>query len=115
VLSLPLISTLNGERFGQPEAGEDMQFSLGRLIAHGARTRPLAAGAIVGTGTIANQDEGRGASCLAARRMLEIIANGEPTTPFMSFGDTIRIEMFDRAGNSIFGAIEQSIARYQGP
>ena len=114
-LSLPLISTLNGERFGEPEAGEDMQFSLGRLIAHGARTRPLSAGTIVGTGTIANQDESRGASCLAERRMLEIIADGEPSTPFMSFGDSIRIEMFDRDGRSIFGAIEQRIARYQGP
>jgi len=114
-LHLPLISTLNGERFGAPEAGEDMQFSLARLIAHAARTRPLAAGTIVGTGTIANQDEGRGASCLAERRMLEIIADGEPTTPFMSFGDSIRIEMFDRDGASIFGAIDQRIARYQGP
>jgi fumarylacetoacetate (FAA) hydrolase len=115
VLSLPLISTLNGERFGEPEAGEDMQFSLGRLIAHGAMTRPLSAGTIVGTGTIANQDEGRGASCLAERRMLEIIADGEPKTPFMSFGDTIRIEMFDRDGESIFGAIDQRIAKYEGP
>jgi fumarylacetoacetate (FAA) hydrolase len=115
VLSLPLVSTLNGERFGAPEAGEDMQFSLGRLIAHGARTRPLSAGCIVGTGTIANQDEGRGASCLAERRMLEIIADGEAKTPFMSFGDTIRIEMFDKAGRSIFGAIDQRISRYQGP
>jgi fumarylacetoacetate (FAA) hydrolase len=110
VLHLPLRSWLNGERFGEPEAGEDMQFNFARLVAHAAKTRPLAAGTIVGSGTIANQDEGVGASCLAERRMLEIIADGKPRTPFMSFGDTIRIEMLDRNGVSIFGAIEQVIA-----
>ena len=108
-LHLPLRSWLNGERFGEPEAGVDMQFNFARLVAHAAKTRPLAAGAIVGSGTIANQDEGVGASCLAERRMLEIIATGKPSTPFMRYGDTIRIEMLDRAGNSIFGAIEQTI------
>jgi len=112
VLHLPLRSWLNGERFGEPEAGVDMQFNFAQLVAHAARTRPLAAGTIVGSGTIANQDEGLGASCLAERRMLEIIAGGEPRTPFMSFGDTIRIEMLDNQNASIFGAIEQVIERH---
>ncbi len=111
-LSLPLHSTLNGEFFGRPEAGEDMQFNFAQLVAHAAKTRPLAAGTIVGSGTIANQDTRLGASCLAEIRMLEIIADGKPSTPFMSFGDTIRIEMFDPQGESIFGAIEQEIIRY---
>ena len=111
-LHLPLRSWLNGERFGEPEAGVDMQFNFARLVAHAAKTRPLAAGAIVGSGTIANQDEGVGASCLAERRMLEIIASGKPVTPFMRFGDTIRIEMLDQDGASIFGAIEQTVVPY---
>lgn len=112
VLHLPLRSWLNGERFGEPDAGVDMQFNFARLVAHAAKTRPLSAGTIVGSGTIANKDEGLGASCLAEIRMLEIIANGKPQTPFMSFGDTIRIEMLDAAGRSIFGAIEQVIEPY---
>jgi len=109
---LPLHSWLNGERFGAPEAGVDMQFNFAQLIAHAAKTRPLGAGTIVGSGTIANEDESLGASCLAERRMLEIIAHGKPQTPFMSFGDTIRIEMLDATGNSIFGGIEQVIEAY---
>jgi fumarylacetoacetate (FAA) hydrolase len=108
-LSLPLHSTLNGKFFGEPEAGVDMQFNFAQLIAHAAKTRPLTAGTIVGSGTIANEDTGKGASCLAEIRMLEIIADGKPSTPFMKFGDTIRIEMFDLQGRSIFGAIEQKI------
>ena len=113
-LSLALHSTLNGEFFGKPEAGVDMQFNFAQLIAHAAHTRPLTAGTIVGSGTIANEDTGLGASCLAEIRMLEIIADGKPSTPFMSFGDTIRVEMFDRQGDSIFGAIEQEIVSYGG-
>ena len=112
VLHLPLRSWLNGERFGEPDAGVDMQFNFAQLVAHAAWTRPLAAGTIVGSGTIANQDEGLGASCLAERRMLEIIAGGKPQTPFMGFGDSIRIEMLDSQGASIFGAIEQVIEPY---
>ncbi|MGD9264794.1 MAG: fumarylacetoacetate hydrolase family protein [Lysobacterales bacterium] len=112
-LSLPLLSTLNGEFFGEPEAGVDMQFNFGQLVAHAAKTRPLAAGTIVGSGTIANQDTAKGASCLAEIRMLEIIADGKPSTPFMKFGDTIRIEMLDAEGQSIFGAIEQTIVRHE--
>jgi fumarylacetoacetate (FAA) hydrolase len=113
-LHLPLLSWLNGERFGAPEAGQDMQFNFARLVAHAAKTRPLSAGTIVGSGTVANEDESLGASCLAERRMLEIIANGKPETPFMSFGDIIRIEMLDQKGRSIFGAIEQVIESYEG-
>jgi len=114
VLHRPLLSWLNGAHFGAPDAGVDMQFSFARLVAHAAKTRPLAAGTIVGSGTVANQDESVGASCLAERRMLEIIAGGKPVTPFMSFGDTIRIEMLDAAGISIFGAIEQEIRPHGG-
>lgn len=104
---LPLVSHINGEWFGAPEAGVDMQFNFAQLIAHAARTRPLVAGSIVGSGTVANEDEGKGASCLAEKRMLEIIREGKPSTPFMKFGDRVRIEMLDREGHSIFGAIDQ--------
>ena len=114
MLHRPLLSWLNGARFGEPEAGVDMQFNFAQLVAHAARTRPLAAGTIVGSGTVANQDESVGASCLAERRMLEIIATGKPLTPFMSFGDTVRIEMLDAGGASMFGAIEQEICPYGG-
>ena len=106
---LPLVSHINGAWFGAPEAGDDMQFSFAELVAHAAKTRPLAAGTIVGSGTVANQDESRGASCLAERRTLETIAAGKPATPFLKFGDSVRIEMLDRHGGSIFGAIEQTI------
>jgi fumarylacetoacetate (FAA) hydrolase len=108
---LPLLTHLNGEWFGAPEAGEDMQFNFAQLIAHAAKTRPLCAGTLVGSGTVANQDEARGASCLAEKRMLEIIAHGQPSTPFMKFGECVRIEMLDRSGHSVFGAIEQIIER----
>jgi fumarylacetoacetate (FAA) hydrolase len=103
----PLLSHINGEWFGAPEAGVDMQFSFAQLIAHAARTRPLVAGSIVGSGTVANEDEGKGASCLAEKRMLEIIREGKPSTPFMKFGDRVRIEMLDAQGRSVFGAIDQ--------
>jgi fumarylacetoacetate (FAA) hydrolase len=108
---LALTTHINGAWFGAPEAGEDMQFSFADLVAHAAKTRPLSAGTIVGSGTIANQDEGRGASCLAEKRTLETIREGKPSTPFLKFGDTVRIEMFDRAGTSVFGAIEQKIEK----
>ena len=111
-LHLPLVSHINGEWFGSPEAGEDMQFDFAQLVAHAARTRPLSAGTIVGSGTIANQDTKRGASCLAEKRMLEIIAGGKPTTPFLRFGDRVRVEMLDREGRSIFGAIEQTVTQF---
>jgi len=112
---LPLTTYYNGELFGNPECGEDMQFGFGELIAHAAATRPLSAGTIIGSGTIANADESRGSSCLAERRVLEIIAEGEARTPFMRFGDSVRIEMLDEEGRSVFGAVEHIISRYDAP
>ncbi len=106
---LPLLTHINGTWFGAPEAGEDMQFDFAQLVAHAAKTRPLAAGAVVGSGTIANQDTTRGASCFAEQRTVETLRDGKPSTPYMSFGDVVRIEMLDRDGVSIFGAIEQRI------
>ena len=106
---LPLLTHVNGEWFGAPEAGVDMQFNFAQLVAHAARTRPLSAGTLVGSGTIANEDTSLGASCFAELRTVETLRDGKPTTPFMSFGDTVRIEMLDREGNSLFGAIEQKI------
>ncbi|MDQ3510353.1 MAG: fumarylacetoacetate hydrolase family protein [Pseudomonadota bacterium] len=112
---LPLLTHVNGEWFGAPEAGVDMQFNFAQLIAHAARTRPLSAGTIVGSGTVANEDTSLGASCFAERRTVETLANGKPLTPFMSFGDTVRIEMLDGKGNNVFGAIEQRIERQDTP
>src|SRR5688572_16058307 len=114
-LHLPLLTHVNGEWFGAPEAGVDMQFDFAQLVAHAAKTRPLSAGAIVGSGTIANEDTGRGASCFAERRTVETLEHGKPLTPFMAFGDVVRIEMLDRDGASIFGAIEQRIERQPLP
>jgi fumarylacetoacetate (FAA) hydrolase len=109
--NLPLISHINGKLFGSPEAGVDMTFDFPALIAHTAKTRNLRAGAIVGSGTISNYDRSKGSSCLAETRTLETIAEGKPRTPFLKFGDAVRIEMRDHAGNSIFGAIEQRVVR----
>ena len=114
-LHLPLLTHINGQWFGAPEAGEDMQFDFAQLVAHAAKTRPLGAGTIVGSGTIANQDTSRGASCFAEQRVVETLRDGKPSTPFMSFGDVVRIEMLDREGNSIFGAIEQRIEAQPQP
>lgn len=111
-LHLPLISTLNGTEVGRPNAGADMQFDFGQLIAHAAKTRPLGAGAIIGSGTISNYDRAAGISCLAEIRMIEKIEQGEFKTPFMKFGDCVKIEMLDDAGRSIFGTINQKIVRY---
>ncbi|MFI4920399.1 MAG: fumarylacetoacetate hydrolase family protein [Gammaproteobacteria bacterium] len=111
-LHLPLVTHLNGALFGEPDAGVDMQFSFPQLIAHAAKTRPLAAGSIVGSGTIANQDESKGSSCLAEKRVLEVIKSGKAVTPFMKFGDRVRIEMLDKTGTSLFGAIEQTVEKY---
>ncbi|MGY0797576.1 fumarylacetoacetate hydrolase family protein [Lysobacter sp. A286] len=113
-LHLPMLTHVNGKWFGAPLAGVDMQFNFGQLIAHAARTRPLCAGAIIGSGTIANEDTSLGASCFAELRTVETLRDGKPTTPFMSYGDTVRIEMLDADGNSIFGAIDQRIERYEG-
>jgi len=111
-LHLPLTSTLNGEVFGRPDAGIDMTFDFPTLIAHAAKTRPLTAGTIVGSGTVSNKDRSAGSSCLAEKRMLETIEAGEAKTPFMRFGDRVRIEMFDGEGASIFGAIEQEVRSF---
>lgn len=109
---LPLHVTYNGDVFGTPNAGVDMVFDFGQLIAHAAKTRPLCAGSIVGSGTVSNVDRSNGSACLAEARMLEIIEGGEAKTPFMQFGDHIRIEMFDKDGQSIFGAIDQTVQQY---
>ena len=108
---LPLVTHINGAWFGAPEAGVDMQFDFAQLVAHAAKTRPLTAGTIVGSGTVANQDTSLGASCFAEKRTVETLETGKPITPFMSFGDVVRIEMRARDGADIFGAIEQRIER----
>lgn len=114
-LHLPLVTHVNGTWFGAPDAGVDMQFNFGQLVAHAARTRPLSAGTIVGSGTIANEDTSMGASCFAELRTVETLRDGKPSTPFMSFGDVVRIEMLDANGASIFGAIEQRIEQAAKP
>lgn len=110
---LPLRSVLNGEPFGHPGAGDDMAFSFPQLVAHAATTRHLGAGTIVGSGTVSNKDTSVGSSCLAEKRMIETIEAGKPTTPFMGFGDRIRIEMLDGDGGNVFGAIDQKVVRYE--
>ena len=109
---LPMLTHVNGKWFGAPEAGVDMQFDFAQLVAHVTRTRPLSAGTIVGSGTIANEDTSLGASCFAEQRTVEALRDGKPSTPFMGFGDTVRIEMLDKDGRSIFGAIDQRIERH---
>jgi fumarylacetoacetate (FAA) hydrolase len=108
---LPLVVHVNGGPFGRPNAGVDMTFDFGTLIAHCAKTRRLGAGSIVGSGTVSNRDRSTGSTCLAERRMLETLDLGKPMTPFLSFGDRVRIEMLDGAGRSIFGAIDQRVVR----
>lgn len=108
-LHLPMRTWLNGEWFGEAECGVDMQFNFAQLVAHAAKTRPLTAGTIVGSGTIANQDTSKGASCLAEQRTVETLRDGKATTPFLKFGDSLRIEVTDKHGASIFGSIEQRI------
>lgn len=110
---LPLNSTLNGKLIGSPNAGIDMTFHFGQLIAHAAKTRSLMAGTVIGSGTVANQGSLNGASCLAEVRCLEVIKDGKPSTPFMSFGDRIEIEMKDKKGQSIFGKINQVVKEYK--
>jgi fumarylacetoacetate (FAA) hydrolase len=108
-LHLPLLVEVNGVRLGAPHAGTDMTFSFPQLIAHAARTRALAAGSIIGSGTVSNQDHSLGSACIAERRMLEQIETGAAKTPFLKFGDRVRIEMKDAQGRSIFGAIDQHV------
>lgn len=122
-LSLPLRVDHNGQPFGRADAGVDMTFDFHQLIAHAAKTRPLSAGAIIGSGTVSNKlndgpgkslvEGGVGFACIAEVRMIETIQDGQPKTPFMQFGDIVRIEMQDADGHSIFGAIEQTVEHYQ--
>ena len=123
-LHLPLLVTLNDQPFGRPDAGQDMTFSFAQLIAHAAKTRELGAGTIIGSGTVSNKqgslhgssiaNGGVGYCCLAELRMYETIEQGAPATPFLRFGDTVRIEMLDAGGASVFGAIDQEVAHYHG-
>src|SRR5262249_4506613 len=114
-LHLPLLSFVNGAAFGRPNAGIDMVFDFPCLIAHAAKTRSLCAGSIVGSGTVSNRDRTVGSSCIAERRAIETIETGGPRTPFLRFGDRVRIEMQDGEGQSIFGAIDQLVERYARP
>lgn len=111
-LHLPLYSTLNGTLVGSPNAGVDMTFNFGQLVAHAAKTRSLMTGTVIGSGTVANQGSPTGSSCLAEVRCLETIKDGKPSTPFMKFGDRIEIEMNDKEGKSIFGRINQVVKKY---
>jgi fumarylacetoacetate (FAA) hydrolase len=110
-INLPLTVEINGAPFGKPEAGVDMTFDFPRLIAHITKTRNARAGTILGSGTISNYDRSRGSACLAEKRTLELIEKGKAVTPFLKFGDRVRIEMVDKEGRSIFGAIDQTIVR----
>jgi len=122
-VNLPLVSHVNGAVFGRPNTGMDMTFDFPALIAHAAKTRPLGGGFIIGSGTVSNRDAdggpgrpvpegGVGYSCIAEIRSVETIRSGAPRTPYLSFGDRVRIEMFDANGHSIFGAIDQEIVRH---
>ena len=106
---LPLLTHYNGKKFGDPDAGREMHFSFHDLVEHICKTRAYTAGTILGSGTISNEDRSRGSSCLAEKRMIEKIDTGTITTPFMKPGDTVRIEMFDQAGKTIFGKIDQKV------
>jgi fumarylacetoacetate (FAA) hydrolase len=113
-LHLPLVTHVNERHFGAPNTGTDMTFDFAQLLAHCARTRNLRAGTIVGSGTVSNYDRSAGSACLAERRMLEQLESGSARTPFLRFGDRVRIEMFDHHGRSIFGAIDQPVSRARG-
>jgi len=114
-VNLPLVSHINGREFGRPHAGTDMVFGFPALIAHAAKTRNLRAGAIVGSGTVSNKSGDVGYACIAEIRAVETIRDGKPSTPFLKFGDRVRIEMLDGGGHSIFGAIDQLVTRYTPP
>jgi fumarylacetoacetate (FAA) hydrolase len=110
----PMIVHWNSKKVGQPDCGTDMVFDFGQLIAHAAKTRNLRAGSIIGSGTISNKDTKRGYCCIAEKRCLETIEHGAPQTEFMKFGDSVKIEMFDDAGKSLFGAIDQAVEALNG-
>ncbi len=111
-LHLPLLTCVNGEEIGRPNAGRDMTFDFPRLIAHAARTRRLSAGSIIGSGTVSNRDRAVGSACLAEARAIETLDHGAPRTPFLRYGDLVQIEMVDENAISIFGQIEQKVVRY---
>jgi fumarylacetoacetate (FAA) hydrolase len=110
----PLLTHRNGALFGRPDAGEGMQFDFPALIAHAARTRPLPAGTLIGSGTVSNADAARGCSCIVEQRVLEQLESGTVRTPYLRYGDRVRIEMLDAGGQSIFGAIEQEVQPWRG-
>ena len=112
-IDLALVTKLNDEVFGRPNARSGMVFDFPQLIAHAAKTRPLGAGTVIGSGTVANEDRSVGSSCIVERRAIEAIERNPTQTPFLKFGDRVRIEMFDPEGRSIFGAIDQTVARYE--
>jgi fumarylacetoacetate (FAA) hydrolase len=112
-VSLPIISHINGKLFGKPNAGVDLYFDFPRLISYAATTRPLGAGTIVGSGTVSNRDLSTGSSCIQEKRMLEKIEFGEMRTPHLKFGDSVRIEMLNEKGESVFGAIDQRVVQYR--
>jgi fumarylacetoacetate (FAA) hydrolase len=114
-LHLPLHAEINGVKLGSPNAGIDMTFNFPALIAHAAKTRALGAGTIIGSGTVSNIDRSSGSCCLAEVRMLETIAAGKPSTPFLKFGDRVRVYMKDGDGHSIFGTIDQTVTKYNPP
>jgi fumarylacetoacetate (FAA) hydrolase len=114
MLRVPLVVTLNGNEFGRPNAGEDMQFGFPRLIAHAARTRSLGAGTVIGAGTASNKDPTAGFACIAERRAVETVELGAPRTQFLQVGDRVRIEAIAADGSSPFGAIEQEVVRDSG-
>ena len=114
-LHLPLRASLNGQLIGAPNAGQDMTFDFPTLIAHCAKSRSLMAGTVIGSGTVSNVGSEQGSCCLAEVRCLEIIATGAASTPFMSFGDRVEIDMLDANGTTIFGKIDQVVTRYQPP
>ena len=108
-IHLPLVTHYNGKKFGDPNAGPEMYFGFHELIEHISKTRAYTAGTILGSGTVSNEDRARGSSCMAEKRMIEIIDTGKAETPFMKSGDTIEIEMFDKTGRSLFGKISQKV------
>ena len=110
---LPLHAILNGEKIGSPNAGFDMTFDFTELLEHCAKSRSLVAGTVIGSGTVSNKGSLDGSCCLAEVRCLETIANGKPSTPFMSFGDRVEIDMFDKDGNTIFGRIDQKVVKFK--
>lgn len=108
---LPLVTEVNGQRFGAPNAGSDMTFDFAQLLAHVTKTRRAGAGTILGSGTVSNYDRSLGSACIAERRALEMVEDGRPRTPFLKFNDRVRIDMLDARGQSIFGAIDQRVVK----